>query len=330
VSAGLAWMALQEYEDQLSLEDRLTQAEASAQSALHRARDSMDLRARVAGPYEALAQAGLFAPLDKAQAIDRTEAVLRPHLASIYRYQVGGSHEQLPAPQTGADSYQIELERVSVEFEPLHEERFLDIWKSVAALRAPVGAIENCDLHRGEEVNAPSGSAIESPPIAYMKARCLLTWYRLQGPASSTAPVGPLVPTTVALEAPPSWDLPRLFYDARQRHALEATDIALRQGLHVSGADGAGPRFDGWVTGPNGTHAWVSGLEYRATGRDGTLQAAPGGFDAQASALESGTARLDRQRGELVLRAANHDPQAASSRLRVGESETLTAPPPAP
>jgi len=111
------------------------------------------------------------------------------------------------------------------------------------------------------------------------------------------------------------WDLPRIFYDERQRRSLDAQDRAVRLGLNVQANDPSGPRFDGWLSGPAGTHAWVSGTRYVAD-RAGHLRAAG---DPAAEAIESGAAQLDRARGVLVIRRETE----GSLQLRVGESDLV-------
>ncbi len=118
------------------------------------------------------------------------------------------------------------------------------------------------------------------------------------------------------------WDLPRVFYDSKQRRVLDAADRALRLGLRPPGEAAGGARFDGWVAGPTATHAWVNGSSYVA-GRDGRLQPAPAGtIDGvpMPSTSDDGASRndrLDTARGELVVIDAEQTPL----RLRVGEAE---------
>jgi hypothetical protein len=143
-------------------------------------------------------------------------------------------------------------------------------------------------------------------------------------------------PAPLALAGPPMhgdksreasrWDLPRLFYEPRQRRGLDAQDRALHLGVDAAGAAPSGPRFDGWLSGPTGTHAWVSGASYLAD-RAGRLHA------AQERAAEPGTdemenaqAQLDKTRGVLVV----HRETEGTLHLRVGEAESPTdAAPPA-
>jgi len=189
LSGAMAYVAFQQYQEQVTLEEKLTRSEQDAQNALRRARDSMALSERVSARFRELQGEGLFDAIDKPRAIDRAEAALHPYMPLVARYQVGGSRENAPSPLAPAARYQIEIERVAVDFEPLHEERFLDVWDAISALRGPAGGVESCELHR------PSRDAVENsasngqlPPI---KARCLLTWYRLQSaPATPLAPAG--------------------------------------------------------------------------------------------------------------------------------------------
>ncbi len=117
------------------------------------------------------------------------------------------------------------------------------------------------------------------------------------------------------------WDLPRIFYDARQRRSLDAQDRAIRMGQAAAGAGPSGPRFDGWESGPSGTHAWVNGTRYVADG-SGRLHAADDHGAPRADTLEDGAARLDRTRGVLVVRRETD----AALRLRVGETDNPADP----
>jgi hypothetical protein len=189
LSAGMATIALDQYDEQVTLEEKLTRSEQDAQGALRQARESLALSERVSARFRELQRAGLFEPIDKPRAIDQAEATLHPFLAAVSRYQVGGGGELAPAPLAPAGKYQIEIQRVAVDFEPLHEERFLDVWDAVSGLRGPAGGIESCELHRpGKEAVDNSTSNGQLPAL---KARCLLTWYRLHNaaaPAPADAP----------------------------------------------------------------------------------------------------------------------------------------------
>lgn len=189
LSVAASSTAYQQYEEQVSLETTLARSEMEAQSALRRARDSLALSQRVSARFADLQAAGLFDPIDKPRAIDHTEAALHPYLPLVAHYQVGGGRETAPAPLAPAAQYQIDIQRVAVDFEPLHEERFLDVWDAISSLRGPAGAVESCELHR------PARDVVENSAnngqLAPIKARCLLTWYRLQAaPAATLAPAG--------------------------------------------------------------------------------------------------------------------------------------------
>ncbi len=189
LSGAMADVAVEQYEEQVTLEDKLARSEQDAQDALRRVRESLALSERVSARFRDLQGAGLFDAIDKPRAIDRTEAALHPYMPLVARYQVGGSRESAPSPLAPAARYQIEIARVAVDFEPLHEERFLDVWDAISRLRGPAGGVESCELHRpSRDVVENSASNGQLPPI---KARCLLTWYRLQNaPAAPLAPAG--------------------------------------------------------------------------------------------------------------------------------------------
>jgi hypothetical protein len=158
-------------------------------------------------------------------------------------------------------------------------------------------------------------------------------WMALAGLASA-APVAaqeraaeqrpPLAMATVRAGAEPvreagQWDLPRLFYEPRQRRVLDAQDRAQQLGLNAAAPAPAGPRFDGWLSGPTGTHAWISGARYRADGK-GHLQAAGdhvADADAGADDMAGANVQLDRTRGVLVV----HREAEGTLHLRVGEAE---------
>jgi hypothetical protein len=116
---------------------------------------------------------------------------------------------------------------------------------------------------------------------------------------------------------PARWDLPRLFYEPRQRRNLDAQDRSVRLGLTAASPSTAGPRFDGWVTSPAGTHAWVSGTPYLAD-RSGRLHpAAQRAAESGADDMENAQAQFDRARGVLVV----HREAEGSVKLRVGEAD---------
>jgi hypothetical protein len=144
------------------------------------------------------------------------------------------------------------------------------------------------------------------------------------------------MPAPLAMAGPPihgdksrdagRWDLPRLFYEPRQRRALDAQDRSLHPGVAAAGAAPSGPRFDGWLSGPAGTHAWVSGASYLAD-RAGRLHAArERAAEPGTDEMENAQAQLDKTRGVLVV----HRETEGTLRLRVGEAESPTdAAPPA-
>ena len=187
LSGAIAYLAFDKYEEQVTLEDTLARSEQDARNALQRASESLALSARVSARFSELQAAGLFDPIDKPRAIDGADAALHPYLALVARYQIGGGSETAPVPLAPAARYQIQIQRVAVDFEPLHEERFLDVWEAISGLRGPAGGVENCELHRPARDAVESGATSGQPPT--MKARCLLTWYRLQ-----SAPAIPAVP----------------------------------------------------------------------------------------------------------------------------------------
>jgi hypothetical protein len=189
VSGAMAFLAEDQYEEQVTLEEKLVRSENEAHNALAQARESVALAEHVSARYQALERSGLFEAIDKPRAIDRAEAILQPYIATVARYQVGGSHETAPSPLAPAGRYQIDIQRVAVDFEPLHEERFLDVWGAIAGLRGPAGGIESCDLQRPTAEAMDNG--ITSAKLAPLKAHCLLTWYRLQAaPVNAVAPAG--------------------------------------------------------------------------------------------------------------------------------------------
>ena len=192
VSAALAWAADSVYQQRVLRERELLRAESDAQRSLRSAREQLELAQHMSSRYRALQDAGLFDPIDKPVAIDRAEAALRPYAAAVTRYQIGGSRETVHPPLDRSGQFQIDIERVVVDFEPLHEERFLHVWDAISSLRGPAGSIESCELHRpvGQSSGARTGSdaarKVEAP--APLAARCLLTWYRLRAaPASEAA-----------------------------------------------------------------------------------------------------------------------------------------------
>jgi hypothetical protein len=187
LAAGLAWYADDLYDQRVVREHELLRAEAEAQHSLRTARDQVELAERVSSRYRALEDAGVFSAIDKPAAIDQAESTLRPFAVAITRYQIGGGHEIAQSPLERSGQYQIEVQRVAVDFEPLHEERFLQVWEAIASLRGPLGGIENCEMHRAPQQNAQQHAALEQARRAApepLTARCLLTWYRLHGAAA--------------------------------------------------------------------------------------------------------------------------------------------------
>ena len=186
------------YQERVLRERELLRAEAEAQRSLHAVRDQLELAQHMSSRYRALQEQGLFDDINKPAAIDRAESALRPYAAAVTRYQIGGSHEVAPSPLDQSAQYQIQIERVAVDFEPLHEERFLHVWDAITSLRGPAGGVESCELHRATGptagVPAPANPSHKAMPIP-LTARCLLTWYRLRaaptsdgGAASSASP----------------------------------------------------------------------------------------------------------------------------------------------
>jgi len=130
-------------------------------------------------------------------------------------------------------------------------------------------------------------------------------------PASVGAQAAPAGPARAANR----WDLPRIFYEPRLRRSLDAQDRALRLG-QTAGTAPSGPRFDGWLSGPTGTHAWVSGNRYLAD-RNGRLHATVERADPGTDEMENAAAQLDRNSGELLVHRENE----GAVHLRVGEAE---------
>jgi len=158
-------------------------------------------------------------------------------------------------------------------------------------------------------------------------ARMVRAADRLAVLATAITLAGLLVPASGAQEQAPQirsgatqeaahWNLPRIFYDPRQRRSLDAQDRAIRLGLDAPGDGPSGPRFDGWLSGPSATHAWVSGTRYVAD-RAGRLHATGDAGAAGPGEIGSGAAQFDRTRGVLVV----HRETNGAMQLRVGEAD---------
>jgi len=198
VAGSLLWDVLSDFKQNAERERKYLTAQAEADRALRSAREQLELAQRVSGEYFALQGSGIFNPINKTAAIDRAEASLRPYAVAVTRYQIGGGHETAPAPDERIARYQLDIQRVAIEFEPLHEERFVDVWNAISALRGVAGSVESCELHRPAEANAQERARqamLHDTAPNPLKARCLLTWYRLQAApsdaAAAAAPAGP-------------------------------------------------------------------------------------------------------------------------------------------
>lgn len=184
-------------ETAVRMRERAAQAQIDLVDALH-------------DRYAQLEAAGAFRVMDKAVEIDRAEARLRPYAVQVTRYQIGGTIDEAmatnaaaqvsaapPAPvdpsaaSASAPAFELETQRALVEFEPLHEGRFLQVWGAISELRGTLGAVDSCRLERNE--TAPTQGAVAQG--ATLKARCVLSWYRLRPPSvNPDTPAAPLAP----------------------------------------------------------------------------------------------------------------------------------------
>jgi len=202
IAALFAWMAFDNYDSYVNHERSYLLAQSEADRALRTAREELELGQRVTRRYQELAAGGMFTGVNKPVAIDRAESILRPYAAAVTHYQIGGGHEMAVSPLEKTSQMQIDIQRVAIEFEPLHEGRFLEVWRAIAGLRGPVGGIESCEINRPQEASAEEKARLASlgdVPAVALKARCLLTWYRLPAAApgatsgAGAAPSAPML-----------------------------------------------------------------------------------------------------------------------------------------
>ncbi len=158
-------------------------------------------------------------------------------------------------------------------------------------------------------------------------------------PQTSTAP--PVLDFRMDLSAPAvreSRVLPRVFYSPAARRDLEIAEANALSDADSGSKNGpaAAVRFNGWLSGPGPTRAWINGTAHVASGRDGAITPIGNPPDGHANgkneeqSVES-TARFDAASQQLVIVSA----RGMERRLRAGQSEdqdslrplTASAPP---
>ena len=121
--------------------------------------------------------------------------------------------------------------------------------------------------------------------------------------APSTAPAAPVSIHIALPEADGARDaLPRIFYEPEQRHQLDLAEASALSGEDNKVLPVAAVRFNGWLTGPGRTHAWVNGRAHIANEQNGTL----------APARASGGMQGSRTDGSVAQEAASAAPDFAS------------------
>jgi len=169
-------------------------------------------------------------------------------------------------------------------------------------------------------------------------APCLigLAWagsaWAQSSPATAAAPVS----INIALPDAdgPREALARIFYEPEERHQLDIAEAAALSGEDSKALPIAALRFNGWLTGPGPTHAWVNGKAHIANEQNGTLaparasggtqgsrgdgqlaqEPAPAGADFPSRA---DNVRFDAKTQQLILL----NERGAPRHLRAGQSE---------
>ncbi len=147
--------------------------------------------------YTKLLEDGVLGDLNKTRLLDQIEAALMPFGDALQDYKLDGYKEFSRPALSGLNRHKFGLHRLQVNFKPLHEGEFMQVWRALAGSSSGVIPIESCDLIRtdkGVDGNAtldrgstqsPAGSLDMSATNARLEARCVLNAYSIRFEAAS-------------------------------------------------------------------------------------------------------------------------------------------------
>ncbi|MCP5266300.1 MAG: hypothetical protein H6934_09295 [Burkholderiaceae bacterium] len=194
--AGVAYYRLAQFDALEAASKRDTRLARAARAGLEAQRAQGHGYAQ---RYASLVQSGAVGRFAKTVEIDRFEAAAVQAVGQVTRYTLGGR-----APVAGIEGIDrlrhlnLFSHRLEFDAEPLHEERFLALWRRVGDSVGGLSAIEGCELRRPTEsvtagASKPSDSGIANGSTAAprMRAKCRLVWYLFAPPEAdpSAAPV---------------------------------------------------------------------------------------------------------------------------------------------
>jgi len=175
---------------------------------------------------------------------------------------------------------------------------------------------------------------------AAQAALCLLA-VALSAPArAQAAGPAPAAPAAIASLAQPAaasahYDLARIFYGPGQRHELDRAEANALAGSEAAGksASVAAVRFNGWLSGPGPTHAWINGTAHVGAGHpappavagsaraDQPIELRRDDLAGAAPTAPGDAARFDPASQQLLIVTEAGKPV----RLRAGQSEDQEA-----
>ncbi|SPE22990.1 exported hypothetical protein [Burkholderiales bacterium] len=166
-------------------------------------------------------------------------------------------------------------------------------------------------------------------PAACRAALCLLALAlcapaRAQGAPPAAAPAPAELATVIRPAAGSErYRLARVFYGPIQRHELDVAEASALAGLDPAGnrTAPATVHFNGWLSGPGRTHAWINGTPHvsgsLAAGQDRQIELRRDDLANSGTPAAVDAARFDPRTEQLVI--VNESGQQV--RLRAGQSE---------
>ena len=177
--------------------------------------------------FSRLRKDGVLGELNKTRLLDQVESALIPFGDAVVDYKLEGYKEFSRPALVALARHKFGSHRLTLNFRPLHEEEFIDVWRALSASSSGVNTIESCELSRKasmvegtsaaepDAVNAQGGAGSTTKPVTRLEAQCVLTAYTIR--FESTSPgMTAMAPVSKPSAAPPPTPVPGVSSGSRK------------------------------------------------------------------------------------------------------------------
>ncbi len=165
--------------------------------------------------FSRLRKDGVLGELNKTRLLDQVESALIPFGDAVVDYKLEGYKEFSRPALVALTRHKFGLHRLTLNFRPLHEEEFIDVWRALSASGSGINTVESCELSRkasfvdginaaAADTGSPDSSAGgTTKPVTRLEAQCVLTAYTIRFESTNPA-IAAMAPGSRPNTAPPS------------------------------------------------------------------------------------------------------------------------------